>query len=441
MYLLPGLLSSSESPMSKLRRRTCATTPSTEGDRFRLRRTRSGVIVGFFILALVCGETVLAQSTSKGIRNDPSSSVLNDPILVEEGRAGLMALYDMRFEEADSIFSRIESQFAGHPVGPFLKALVIWWRILPVLEMGPTTDDDLFYNAMESVIRLSDELLDANENNFDAMFFKGAALGFRGRLRSNRQEWLAAALDGRATLDYIFKIADADTTNADFQFGRGVYDYFASVIPERYPIVKPMMVFFPNADKKRGLKNLAFTAEKGHFIQTEAVYFLLQIYLSYDRDYDGARKHVEWLRTQHPQNALFHVLDGRVFATWSRWDRAVEVFREVIDLHERGATGYNRLIASQAHYFIGRFDMLSGRLEEAIIQFDRVIDLSKVIAAATYFNLFATLRRGMIYDTRGERESAIREYERVLDMKDRGGAHERAKRYRKAPYAGAIGSS
>lgn len=434
--------------MPELRRRTCSTTPSNEGDRFRLTRSRSilrsGAVVVFFVftvLALSGWEIANAQSASQVIQYDPSDSILGDPILVEDGRAGLMALYDMRFEAADSIFARIESQYVGHPIGPFLKALVIWWRILPGLEMGPTADDDRFYDAMEIVIRRSDEMLDADEDNFDAMFFKGAALGFRGRLRSNRQEWLSAALDGRAALDYIFKIADADTTNADFQFGRGVYDYFASVIPERYPIVKPMMIFFPDAEKERGLKNITYTAEKGQFIQTEAVYFLLQIYLNYERDFDGARKQVEWLRARHPRNAFFHVLEGRVFATWYRWDQAVEVFQEVIDLYERGATGYGDLIASQAEYYIGRFDMLAGRSDDALTRFDRVIDLSKTIPADTYFKLFATLRRGMIYDTRGERSSAILEYEKVLDMKDLGGAHERAKRYRKVPYAGAVGSS
>ncbi len=448
MYLLSRLLSRSQSPMPELRRRTCSTTPPREGGYSRLKafiRSVPTVILSaiwiFLIGTLTVESTAHAQSASLGIQNDSSESVLDDPILIEEGRAGLMALYNMRFEAADSIFSRIEDRYVGHPVGPFLKALVVWWQILPRLELGPTEDDDKFYEAMESVIRRSDELLDADEDDFDAMFFKGAALGFRGRLRSNRREWLAAAMDGRATLDYIFKIADADTTNADFQFGRGVYDYFASVIPEKYPIVRPMMIFFPNAEKERGLKNLMFTAEEGHFIQTEAVYFLLQIFLTYERDYVGAREYVEWLRTEHPRNAFFHALEGRVFASWARWDQAVRVFSEVVDLYERGTTGYNPLIASQAFYYIARYDMLAGRLDDALTGFDRVIDLNESLSAETYFKLYATLRRGMIFDKNGERSKALLDYHRVLDMKDQGQAHELAKRYRKDPYSGAAGSS
>ena len=248
-------------------------------------------------------------------------------------------------------------------------------------------------------------------------------------------------MDGRATLDFIFKIADADTMNADFQFGRGVYDYFASVIPEKYPIVRPMMVFFPNAEKERGLRNLMFTAEEGHFIQTEAIYFLLQINLTYEKNFGEAIKYSNWLRTAYPQNAFFHALEGRVYATWSRWGDAVEIFRSVAQEYEKQTRGYNRLIASQAFYYIGRSEMLSGELDEAIVSFDRVLEISDAIPAVTYFELYSTLRRGMILDIIGNRNEALQEYEKVLDLPNQGDAHKRAKRYRRAPYGGSSGTS
>ena len=35
-----------------------------------------------------------------------------------------------------------------------------------------------------------DKLLDVDEKNVDALFFKGGAIGFRGRLRAIRESWL-----------------------------------------------------------------------------------------------------------------------------------------------------------------------------------------------------------------------------------------------------------
>ena len=397
-----------------------------------LKRPFFSVVTGIF-LSLLLASNLLAQIQGAG--NSDINSVLDDPLLVEEGTAGLDALYDMRYEEADSIFSLIELRYDSHPVGPFLKALVVWWQILPRLEMGPTMNDYAFYDAMEQVIERSDEMLDANPEDFDAMFFKGAALGFRGRLRSNRKEWLAAATDGKETLDLIFKIAESDTSNADYQFGKGVYDYFASVIPERYPIVRPMMFFFPDADRERGLRNLRFTAQDGHFIRTEAAYFLLQIHLFYDPNFEAARTYSQWLRDSYPQNAYFHVLEGRVFARWSQWVQAEVIFRDVVDRHDQGRIGYNPLIASQALYYLGFYDMLRGHLDDAFVTLDRVAELGEPIPTDTYFKVNAALRRGMIHDLLDRRSEAIQEYENVLQMEDKGNAHEKAKQYRRNPYS------
>ena len=361
-------------------------------------------------------------------------SILSNEDLVADADRGLKALYNMRFDVADSIFSRIDELHPGHPIGPFLKALVVWWRILPNLAMGASADDEAFLDAMRMVIERSDALLEQNPENFDAMFFKGAALGFRGRLRSNRRQWLLAAADGRKTLDYIFRIADADTTNGDFQFGKGVYDYFASVIPDRYPLVRPMMLFFPKADRERGLAELEFTATEGRFIKTEAAYFLLQIHLFYEPDFQKAYRYAMWLRNTYPENAYFHVLEGRVFARWSQWTRSATVFTEVVARFDRGQTGYSPSLASQALYFLGRREMQGGRFEEALAAFARVSELSDNRESDTFFGVNAVLRSGMIYDMQGRREEALRVYERVLSMDDRGNSRDRAKEYRKNAY-------
>jgi tetratricopeptide (TPR) repeat protein len=243
-------------------------------------------------------------------------------------------------------------------------------------------------------------------------------------------------LDGRQTLDYIFKIAEADTTNADYQFGRGVYDYFASIIPERYPQVKLLMSFFPNADRKRGLRNLNFTADQGHFIRTEAVYFLLQIHLFYEPNFMEARRRVRWLRNSYPDNAYFHVLEGRLYARWSQWERAITVYREVVRLHDAGQRGYGDLLATQALYNIGRYEMGNERHDAALRAFERVGSLSADFPVDTYFSVNAVLRTGMIYDLQGRREEARALYRRVLDMDDEEGSRDEAREYLRNAYAG-----
>ena len=59
---------------------------------------------------------------------------------------------------------------------------------------------------MDEVISRADRMLDRDPRNVDAMFFKGAALGFRGRLKSNRGEWFKAAMDGKKAMDYVLAV-------------------------------------------------------------------------------------------------------------------------------------------------------------------------------------------------------------------------------------------
>ena len=361
-------------------------------------------------------------------------SILNDHALIADAERGLHHLYNMEYGAADSIFTAIGRRFPGHPVGPFLKSLVSWWIILPQLESGEEAEDDAFYKAMQDVIRLSEKMLDRDKNDFDAMFFKGAAHGFRGRLRSNRQEWLNAGKDGKSALEYIFRIADADTSNADFQFGAGVYNYFASVIPEQYPIVKPMLFFFPSADKELGLTKLTQTATRGRLIQTEAVYFMLQIYLIYEPDFQKAIRYASWLTGKYPQNAFFRLMQARVYVKWNRWAQAIVDFDTVTAGHASGKAGYTDALASVAAYYQGRYHMQSGRNAEARIAFETVDSLTTGKHTDSRFRIEAVLRLGMLYDVIGDPSAAEIAYRRVLEMRKRGDSHERARRYLNTPY-------
>ncbi|NNF04161.1 MAG: tetratricopeptide repeat protein, partial [Rhodothermales bacterium] len=257
---------------------------------------------------------------------------------------------------------------------------------------------------------------------------------FRGRLFSDRESWLKAAQDGRAALDHVFKVAEIDTSSADAVFGVGVYDYFGAAIPERYPVVRPLMIFFPDANRARGLRRLERVVDEGRFIHTEAAWFLLQIHLVFEPDYTEALRYARWLRGNYPENALFHLMEGRVFVKWGQWDESAGIFREVAALYDAGSPGYSEPLASQAHYFLGRNAMRLGDHRRALEHFARVGELEEKYDHDSYVLVQSELRKGMTHDLLGQREQALRAYRRVLRMDDRGASRERARRYISEPY-------
>ncbi|MDA1027511.1 MAG: tetratricopeptide repeat protein [Bacteroidetes bacterium] len=361
-------------------------------------------------------------------------SILGDAQLLAQSDEALSLLYNMQFSRADSVFDRIEERYPNHPIGPFLKSLTLWWKILPTLSVHDTSLDKAFHSQMEEVIKRSDRLLKRKDYPFDAIFFKTAAHGFRGRLQSDRENWFRAAQEGKSAMKHIFTIAEKDPQNADLLFGIGVYEYFAEAIPERYPVVRPLMFFFPDGDKARGLKQLELAARHGRLVSAEAAYFLLQIYTSFEPEYDKSVEFVTLLREKYPQNALFHVMEGRVYFRWGQWDKAKAIFTDVVSNHSNKHTGYANPLVSQAHYYLGRQDMLSGNDPSAAAHFLEAIKLEGAYKFDSFFRTNATLRAGMASDRMGKRTQAVEFYRKVLKMEDHSNSKDRARKYIKTPY-------
>jgi tetratricopeptide (TPR) repeat protein len=382
---------------------------------------------------LLCLFGVWATPADAQQRSAPRT-VLDDPLTQFQAERGLAWIYNMQFDRARPLFDQIDRRHPQHPIGPFLKALSTWWTIL--LDLGDESNDARFIAEMEEVIRRSDRILRRDRQNFDAMFFKGAALGFRGRLRSNRGDWYNAAMDGRRAMSYVLAVGEHDRVNADYAFGKGIYDYFAALVPQRYPFARPVMVFFPRGDRDRGIALLERTARDGRYIQTEAIYFLLQIFHVYENDFQKSLHYVQRLRERHPNNPFFHTYEARIHARWGQWPVAIEIFEDVLRRARAGAPGYNDATVEQSLYFLGRGHMAYGRHQEALTHLRRLNAMSSRRSADGYFQVLGLLRLGMAYDALGRRNDAIAAYQRVLRRTDHSGAHEVARHYLRTPFTG-----
>ena len=365
---------------------------------------------------------------------DDPTSILDDPRVQDLGKKGLDHLYNMEREAAKEAFDAIESLYPDHPIGPFLRGLNIWWDIM--IDLPSETHDKAFFNEMDEAIKRANKMLKRNRDDFDAMFFKGAALGFNGRLKSNRGRWFKAAVDGKNALDYVRAIAKKEEENADYGFGKAIYDYFSVVIPEQYPAVRPFVFFMPKGNKERGIRNLQRTVDEGYFIKTEAAYFLLQIYYTYEKSYRKSLEHVQWLRTNHPKNSFFHTFEGRVYFRWGRWGDALPIFEDVIERYRAEEAGYSKTIAEQAYYYAARTHMVYDRFDVALDYLTRLEHIIEQSEEPSVFKVLAYLRLGMVHDAKGNRDVAVRYYNGVLALDDWSGAHSRAKRFLEKPYAG-----
>ncbi|MBT8380614.1 MAG: DUF3808 domain-containing protein [Ignavibacteria bacterium] len=337
--------------------------------------------------------------------------------------AGISQIYGIEFSKAEKTFNKMKVEFPNHPAGKFFPAMIYWWKIL--LDTSSEQYDDIFYEKVDEVIDYCDELLEKNPEDVDALFFKGGAIGFRGRLSVIRKSWLQAASDGKDALPIVEQASILDPDNVDVQLGFGIYNYYASVMPERYPVIKPLLLFFPEGDKQLGIKQLKNAANNGKYARVEATYFLMSLYSNYEKDNEKAQYYSDKLVKAFPNNPIFERWRGRIAVKRSNWTEADSIFRIVLKKGEKNLPGYTTIkVKREAVYYIAYQYKNNNNYKEAIKYFEQCINYSeKIDEGESGFLVNSTLYIGTLYEGMAKYEKAVEYFEDVLDMREYANSH------------------
>jgi tetratricopeptide (TPR) repeat protein len=337
---------------------------------------------------------------------------------------GINQIYGIEFSEAEKTFKKLKSEYPTHPAGRFFPAMIYWWKIL--LDSDNEQYDDIFYQKIDDVIEFCDKILDKDPKDIDALFFKGGAIGFRGRLRVIRKSWLNAASDGKDALPIVEQAALLDPENVDVKLGFGIYNYYAEAMQERYPIVKPLLLFFPSGNKELGIKQLKDAAENGKYSKIEARYFLMSLHSIYEKDNETAQFYSNQLTDAYPNNPIFERWRGRIAVRRSEWTVADSIFRNVLYKAEKKLPGYTTIkVKREATYYIAYQYKNNGDYDSALENFKKCAEYCRKIDSdeESGFWINSTLYIGTMYEALGDYKNAKKYYEDVLEMREYGNSH------------------
>jgi tetratricopeptide (TPR) repeat protein len=363
-----------------------------------------------------------------------SAQWLDNPAAEAHIHKGINNVYSMAFDSARAEFREVIKINPEHPAGHFFLAMVEWWNIM--IDLDNQSHDAKFIAMLDKVIDLCDKRLDKNDDDVVALFFKGGSIGFRGRLYANRSDWIKAANDGRTALPLVQKMYKLAPNNYDVLLGIGIYNYYAAIVPEQYPMVKPLMLFFPEGDKLKGIVQLQQTSEKGLYAKYEAAYFLLQLYQMYEKRYTEALALATDLHKKFPANPIFYRYLGKANVSLSNWDEFNRIYTDILERTKKKEFGFNAGMEREAEYYLGLYQMNKGRFDDALPHFYRCDELCRLLdkETASGFMAMANLKVGMIYDKQSKRDLAIEQYKKVLQYADYLESHKFAEQYLKAPY-------
>lgn len=346
--------------------------------------------------------------------------------LVQLGR---YYVYNVKFDEAEDAFEQVIEKYPDHPVGYFLESMVLWWKT----KLFTTTNryNDEFIDKITEVVEVSDRLLEKNPKDINALFFKAGALGYRGRFYAERESWLKAASDGSEAFSLLQECRKIAPNNHDIMLGTGLYNYFAKVIPEKYPITKPILTFLPKGDKSLGLYQLKAAANHARYADVEALVTLMQIYTTFEKDNHKSLEYSKQLHETYPDNPYFHRYYGRGLVRIGDYTEFEKVWREIVIRSMKEMPGYDITLAREALYYVGTALYRNRDYKTALKYFKKCDEAGRILDKdeATGFLVNANIYIARIYDHLGNKELAKETYQSVLKMEEYDSSHTKAKQY------------
>jgi predicted Zn-dependent protease len=261
-------------------------------------------------------------------------------------------MYNFKYERAEKQFKSIRRRYPEHPLPYFLMGLSQWWKIVPT-NIQTLKYDDIFFAYMDTTIQKAEAMYEKDESNVEAAFFLAASYGFSARLHSERSNWRKATVASKRSLDFLEKAKAGNGLSPEFLFGEALFNYYAVWIPENYPMLRPVLVFFPNGDKRLGLKQLSYVSKTGFYTGTESKLFLMKILANEEKKMQEALEVSEDLALKYPDNAYFQRFYARLLFVNGHFTKAERVSEEILSKLALKMPGYEPVSGRYASYILG----------------------------------------------------------------------------------------
>ncbi|MDX5421197.1 MAG: tol-pal system protein YbgF [Hymenobacteraceae bacterium] len=382
--------------------------------------------------------TAMRHITFESIEVIPTAATVKGMLLLNkdiqyELEGAVDNMYNFKYERAEKQFKSLRRRYPEHPLPYFLMGLSQWWKIVPT-NIQTLKYDDLFFAYMDTTIQKAEKMYDRNEQDFEAAFFLAAANGFNARLNSERSNWRKATVASKRSLEYMEKAKAGNGLSPEFLFGEALFNYYSVWIHENYPMLRPVLMFFPNGDKRLGLKQLRYVSNSGFYTGTESKFFLMKIYANEERNMEEALKVSQELAFKYPDNAYFQRFYARLLFVQGHFSKAEHVSQDILHKIEKDMPGYEAVSGRYASYILAYINQNKYRdFDKAKQYYQQSImyaEMSNERDSGYFINSYLNLAR--IAKQEQDRPTARRYYTIVMQSSEKKSAnYKEAKKYLK----------
>lgn len=333
---------------------------------------------------------------------------------------GLDKLYNYEFKEADAFFQKVKAKYPHHPVTPLLSALQVQWQNLPLEKNLRAVN--LYMSLLEKCQALAEPMLKDPSRKAEATFFLLASHGYITLAYTYRKEPMKAANEARKAYTYMKDGFGMIERNPEFYFTSGLYNYYRIQYPETHPMVKPVVVFFENGNKKTGLTQLELAVQRSVFSRVEAAYYYMNVNLKYELNYNKAFFYADLLHDKYPNNPVYLMRYAETLVMLGKYEEAIpkiNILHKINSpVYQIAANLFDGLVAEKAK----KNDKQALEFYNSVLKNEPDERYTKDYYAMTYLGL------GRIAERAGNKKRANEMYNKALDTAENKGVIAEAKR-------------
>lgn len=331
--------------------------------------------------------------------NFAQSNSSTDKVVLE----GLNDVYNLKFDEAESKFRQLQISEPNDLRGYFYESILYFYKALP------SRNNSLFekyISLSDNVIEKAETILDKNENDYDALYYKGLSHSYRSLLMlSLNKSLLKAASEGNDGYRILTTLIDKKPDYYDAYMGLGLYKIAIGFVPEKFQWLLSLIGFEGNI--KEGIKHLQTSMQYGKYTRTDSKVFL-SIFSLKERE-EGDRKALDIskeLTVEYPNSSVFKVFYSSLLLQYGYPEEAVGVANNALDLNKNS---FQDEIIKSSNAVLGSAYFRLNNFPNAILHLEEYM---KYVNPEDRINVYL-LTLGVSYELTGDRNNALSVYRKI----------------------------
>jgi len=231
---------------------------------------------------------------------------------------------------------QFEQEYPESPLGYLLEAEALWWRIWCAsaeFKYGMTMArhrekveaDQRYLDITTRAYKLAEQSIHKHDSG-EMRLYAGMADGLAARLYGLRGESRAGARAGVRARENFLKALALDPTLTDAYMGLGLYNYYVDTLSGLARVLRFFMGI-PGGSKEEGIRQLQRAINEGQLSPPLARFYLALDLHNYDQRYEEALQVIGPLVEKYPENPVFQLMQGDLYAKLNRKAQAEASYR------------------------------------------------------------------------------------------------------------------